>query len=535
MTYDHRMDEPGSLELPLDPSFGTQRGGDGFTAAWLELEHGVRGWWTTELYLDAQSTRQECALLSGVRWEDRCRSRLKELAANSVLYVELEDIDAADTTLRNVIGHDVEADRATANAPARLEGERELETALILPSWVGSWNLAESLIAARNPARELWESGYAGGASRPLADVATGGSSSRTSSRSRGARARIRAVFGEVAAMRVPETMQAMVFERPGQALSRRALPVPRPGRGELLLAVRACGVCRTDLHLVDGDLPEPSVPVVPGHEIVASVAALGEGAAAFAIGDRVGVPWLAWTCGECRYCRSGRENLCERALFTGYTRDGGYAEFTLADQRACYRLPAGLDDAHAAPLLCAGAIGYRSYRMAGEGVERLGIYGFGAAAHILAQLAVAKGQRVYAFTRAGDAAAQAFARSLGAVWAGDSTASPPEPLDAAIIFAPVGGLVPAALRAVDKGGVVVCGGIHMSDVPAFPYSILWEERVLRSVANLTRADGEELLALAPRVGVKTEVELFPLDAANDALDALRHGRLRGAAVLQIG
>ncbi len=334
--------------------------------------------------------------------------------------------------------------------------------------------------------------------------------------------------------MAVPGTMRAMVFEGERQPLRLREVATPSPGRGELLLRVGACGVCRTDLHLVDGELPDPKLPVVPGHEIVATVAGLGEGVTGFEVGERVGVPWLGWTCGACRYCRAGRENLCERAVFTGYTRDGGYAELTVADQRACYRLPAGPDDAHAAPLLCAGLIGYRAYRMIGEGVERLGLYGFGAAAHILVQIAVHQGKRVYAFTRSGDTATQAFARALGATWAGDSAVQPPEPLDAAIIFAPVGALVPAALRAVDKGGTVVCGGIHMSDIPAFPYSILWGERVVRSVANLTRADGEELLAVASRVPVRTEVQLFPLEAANEALDALRRGELRGAAVLQV-
>jgi propanol-preferring alcohol dehydrogenase len=334
--------------------------------------------------------------------------------------------------------------------------------------------------------------------------------------------------------MDVPTTMRAMVFEKAHQPLRSREIPVPQPGPGELLLKVHACGVCRTDLHIVDGELAHPKLPLVPGHEIVATVVATGKGASDFSVGDRVGVPWLGWTCGSCRYCRAGRENLCERALFTGYTRDGGYAQFTVADQRACFRLAAEPDDAHAAPLLCAGLIGYRSYRMIGEGVERLGIYGFGAAAHILVQIAVHQGKRVYAFTRPGDEAGQDFARRLGAAWAGDSTAQPPEPLDAAIIFAPVGALVPAALRAVDRGGTVVCGGIHMSDIPAFPYSILWEERVVRSVANLTRADGEELLAIAPQVPVRTEVQPFPLEAANEALEALRRGELHGAAVLQV-
>jgi len=334
--------------------------------------------------------------------------------------------------------------------------------------------------------------------------------------------------------MRVPARMTAMVCEAPGAPLVRRDLDVPRPGAGEVLLAVLACGVCRTDLHLVDGELPDPRLPVVPGHEIVATVAAAGPGVAGLAVGQRVGVPWLGWTCGACRYCRSGRENLCERARFTGYTRDGGYAEFAVADSRFCFALPGGLDAVHAAPLLCAGLIGYRSYRMAGEGVERLGLYGFGAAAHILCQIAAREGKRVFAFTRAGDEAGQAFALRLGAAWAGDSTQAPPEALDAAIIFAPVGALVPAALRAVAPGGTVVCGGIHMSEIPAFPYAILWQERTLRSVANLTRADGEELLERAASLGVRTEVQAFPLAAANEALAALRSGALRGAAVLEV-
>jgi propanol-preferring alcohol dehydrogenase len=334
--------------------------------------------------------------------------------------------------------------------------------------------------------------------------------------------------------MAVPETMIAMVCEAAGAPLVEREMAVPRPGAGELLVAVRACGVCRTDLHLVDGELPNPKLPVVPGHEVVGRIAAVGAGVEGFEVGARVGIPWLGWTCGECRFCRSGRENLCERALFTGYTRDGGYAQFLLADPRYCFPLPEGVDDAHAAPLLCAGLIGYRAYRMIGEGGERLGIYGFGAAAHVLAQIAVYQGKRVYAFTRAGDASAQEFARRLGAAWAGDSTAPPPEPLDAAIIFAPVGALVPAALAAVAPGGVVVCGGIHMSEIPAFPYALLWEERVVRSVANLTRADGVELLALAAEVPVRTEVQRFPLAEANGALAALRRGELQGAAVLEI-
>jgi len=310
-----------------------------------------------------------------------------------------------------------------------------------------------------------------------------------------------------------------------------RERSVPQPGPGEILVAVSACGVCRTDLHVVDGELPHPKLPIVPGHEIVGRVVALGGGVAGFAIGQRVGIPWLGATCGVCPYCRADRENLCDAPLFTGYTHDGGYATHAVADARYCFALPDGFNDAAAAPLLCAGLIGWRSYRMAGEGAA-LGIYGFGAAAHILAQVAVWQGRRVHAFTRAGDAAAQAFARSLGAVWAGGSDERPPEPLDAAIIFAPVGALVPAALRAVKKGGRVVCGGIHMSDIPAFPYAILWEERQVVSVANLTRVDAREFLAIAPRCGLRIEVVRYPLEHANAALADLRSGRLQGAAVL---
>jgi propanol-preferring alcohol dehydrogenase len=282
----------------------------------------------------------------------------------------------------------------------------------------------------------------------------------------------------------------------------------------------------------VDGELPNPKLPIIPGHEIVGSIVQVGKNVESFQIGDRIGIPWLGHTCGCCLYCRTGKENLCDEPLFTGYTLDGGYAEYAVADRRYCFALPESYDDASVAPLLCAGLIGYRSYRMAGEGVERLGIYGFGGAAHIVAQIAVYQGKRVFAFTRPGDTNARNFALSLGAVWAGDSTAMPPEPLDAAIIFAPIGSLVPAALRATAKGGTVVCGGIHMSDIPSFPYQILWEERVLRSVANLTREDGVDLLALAPKVPVKTEVEAFPLLQANEALSRLRDGNLQGAAVL---
>ncbi len=326
--------------------------------------------------------------------------------------------------------------------------------------------------------------------------------------------------------------MRAMLLDAPGRPLRSADVPRPEPGPGQVLVAVEACGVCRTDLHVAHGELPDPKVPLVLGHEIVGTVAAVGAGADA-AVGDRIGVPWLGWTCGACRYCRTGRENLCDRARFTGYQLDGGYAEYTVADARYAFPLPPAYPDAAAAPLLCAGLIGYRSLVAAGDG-ERLGLYGFGAAAHIVAQVARYQGRRVFAFTRAGDVTAQAFARELGAVWAGDSDATPPEPLDAAILFAPVGALVPAALRAVVKGGTVVCAGIHMSDIPSFPYELLWGERVVRSVANLTRRDGEEFLALAPAVPVRTAVEPFPLEQANQALERLRAGAVRGAAVLVV-
>jgi propanol-preferring alcohol dehydrogenase len=298
-----------------------------------------------------------------------------------------------------------------------------------------------------------------------------------------------------------------------------------------LLIKVRACGVCRTDLHVVDGDLPQGKMPVVPGHEIVGTVVEKGAGVERFALGERVGVPWLGYTCGSCRYCAAGRENLCDEARFTGYHLDGGYAEYTVADARYCFAIPKEFDDAAAAPLLCAGLIGYRSLVLAGD-AKRLGIYGFGAAAHIVAQVARHQGRRLFAFSRPGDTAAQRFARELGAEWAGDSTSTPPEPLDAAILFAPVGSLVPAALRATAKGGTVVCAGIHMSEIPAFPYDLLWGERTVRSVANLTRRDGEEFLALAPRVPVTTTTEVLKLDQANEALARLREGRVTGAAVL---
>ncbi len=325
--------------------------------------------------------------------------------------------------------------------------------------------------------------------------------------------------------------MRAMVLEATGAPLVARDLPAPAPGPGEIRVAVAACGVCRTDLHVADGELRDAKLPLVLGHEIVGRVDAIGRGVTRFREGDRVGVPWLAWTCGACRFCRAGRENLCERAAFTGYHRDGGYAERAVADARYAFPIPDGYPDAEAAPLLCAGLIGYRSWAPVRD-APRLGLYGFGAAAHIVAQLARHAGQRVFAFTRGGDAAAQAFARGLGAEWAGGSEDAPPEPLDAAILFAPVGALVPAALRAVAPGATVVCGGIHMSDVPSFPYALLWGERTVRSIANLTRADGEAFLALAPRVPVRTEVVRYPLARANEALGDLRAGRLRGAAVL---
>jgi propanol-preferring alcohol dehydrogenase len=325
--------------------------------------------------------------------------------------------------------------------------------------------------------------------------------------------------------------MKAMQLDAPRTALKLVDLPTPRPGRGQLLIKVRACGVCRTDLHVVDGELARGRLPIVPGHEVVGTVVEKGAGVERFATGQRVGVPWLGWTCGKCAYCAGGRENLCDGARFTGYHLDGGYAEYTVADARFCFALPGEYDDAAAAPLLCAGLIGHRSLVAAGD-APRLGIYGFGAAAHIVAQVARHQGRRIFAFTRPGDAAGQAFARELGAEWAGDSGARPPEELDAAIIFAPVGALVTDALRATAKGGTVVCAGIHMSDIPAFPYEILWGERVVRSVANLTRRDGEAFLALAPRVPVKTSVEVLKLGAANEALARLREGRITGAAVL---
>jgi len=327
-------------------------------------------------------------------------------------------------------------------------------------------------------------------------------------------------------------TMRAMVLEEPGRPLVRKAVPLPEPGPDQVLVRVHACGVCRTDLHVVDGELPHPKLPLIPGHEIVGTIAKTGSPAISFRVGDRIGVPWLGHTCGHCRPCQSGHENLCDNPLFTGYTVDGGYADYTVADHRYCFPLPAPYSDAEAAPLLCAGLIGYRSYRMMGTDVRHLGIYGFGAAAHIIAQVAVRQGKQVYAFIRPGDTEGESFARKCGAAWVGDSTSRPPLDLDGAIIFAPVGPLVIEALRSTAKGGTVVCAGIHMSDIPSFPYRLLWEERVIRSVANLTRQDGDQFLSLAPDVPVRTEVEIFPLDEANEALARLRSGQIRGAAVL---
>lgn len=326
--------------------------------------------------------------------------------------------------------------------------------------------------------------------------------------------------------------MRAMVLERAGRPLVAANVPPPVAGPGDVLLEVAACGVCRTDLHIVDGELSSPKLPLVLGHEVVGRVVDMGPGVTWFRPGDRVGVPWLGWTCGTCTYCRDGRENLCAEARFTGYQRDGGYAQFAAADARFCFPVPEVYSDREAAPLLCAGLIGHRALVAAGD-AARLGLYGFGAAAHIVIQVARHQGRRVFAFTRPGDAQAQAFARERGAAWAGGSDQTPPEPLDAAIIFAPVGALVPAALQAVVRGGVVVCAGIHMSEIPAFPYELLWGERVLRSVANLTRQDARDFLALAPTVPVRAETQPYRLDRANEALADLRHGRIRGAAVLE--
>ncbi len=322
-----------------------------------------------------------------------------------------------------------------------------------------------------------------------------------------------------------------MVLDQPRAPLREADVPEPTPEPGQLVARVLACGVCRTDLHVVDGELPDPKLPLILGHQVVGEVVATGDGVDRFSPGDRIGIPWLGWACGECRYCREGRENLCERALFTGYQLDGGYAELAAADARFCLPMPSDFDPLHAAPLLCAGLIGYRALRMTGE-AERLGLYGFGASAHIVCQVARHQGRRVFALTRGGDDETQAFARELGAEWAGGSLDGPPEELDAAIIFAPVGELVPAALRALARGGTVVCAGIHMSDIPSFPYEILWGERSVRSVANLTRRDGEEFMAIAPQVPVRTQATPYPLRDANHALDDLRAGRVRGAAVL---
>jgi alcohol dehydrogenase, propanol-preferring len=327
--------------------------------------------------------------------------------------------------------------------------------------------------------------------------------------------------------------MRAMVLERQREPLRLAELPDPEPGPGQVLISVAACGVCRTDLHIVDGELSEPRLPLVLGHQIVGTVAGAGEGAERFASGDRVGVPWLGWACGECRYCASGRENLCDRARFTGYDVDGGYAELAVADERFCFSLPSSMSDEETAPLLCAGLIGYRALRLVGD-AERVGFYGFGASAHILCQVAVHQGLRVFVFTREGDEEGQAFARSLGAEWAGASGEAPPEELDGAIVFAPVGPLMIEALRVSAKGARIISAGIHMSDIPAFPYEILWGERTLGSVANLTRRDGEELLELAPQVPVRTKVEVHPLEAANEAIASIRSGSLKGAAALRI-
>jgi alcohol dehydrogenase, propanol-preferring len=328
------------------------------------------------------------------------------------------------------------------------------------------------------------------------------------------------------------QTMRAMLLDTPHTPLHLAELSIPTPGTGQVLLKVHACGVCHTDLHILDGELTEPKLPLVLGHQIVGTVVGTGPDTQRFQAGERVGVPWLGSTDGTCRYCQRGQENLCDAPTFTGYTIDGGFAEYTVADERFCFPLPSGYSDLEVAPLLCAGLIGYRTYRLAGEHVETLGIYGFGAAAHIIAQVAKYEGRQIFAFTRPGDTAAQAFALRVGADWTGDSTQSPPEKLDAALIFAPVGPLVTAALKATHKGGVVVCGGIHMSDIPAFPYRDLWEERIIRSVANLTRKDGEEFLALAPQVPVKTDVTVFPLEQAGQALERLRDGSFTGAAVV---
>ncbi len=334
--------------------------------------------------------------------------------------------------------------------------------------------------------------------------------------------------------MDLPNKMRAMLLEAQRQPLKLADVPVPKPAADQVQVKVQACGVCRTDLHVLDGDLSEPKLPLILGHQIVGTVVGLGQEVHRFSLGQRIGVPWLGYTDGTCRYCRRGQENLCDHPEFTGYTLDGGYAEYAVADQRYCFPLPESYSDLAAAPLLCAGLVGYRTYRLAGEHVERLGIYGFGAAGHIIAQVAAYQGKQVYAFTRPGDRATQAFARRLGAYWAGGSDEMPPDELDAALVLAPVGALMVTALKAVAKGGVVVSGGIHMTDIPSFPYHLLWEERSIRSVANLTRQDGEEFLEIAPQVPVKTEVTPYRLEDANQALDDLRSGKLDGAAVLTI-
>jgi alcohol dehydrogenase, propanol-preferring len=332
--------------------------------------------------------------------------------------------------------------------------------------------------------------------------------------------------------MEIPATMLAMVLETSGQSLVMKTLAVPAPAEDQVLVKIIACGVCRTDLHIIDGELTSPKLPLVPGHEIVARVVKTGKAKSRVKTGEIIGIPWLGYTCGECKYCRKGRENLCEKALFTGYTIDGGYAEYAVADERFCFPLPEQYANASGSPLLCAGLVGYRSYKMTGDHVKNLGIYGFGAAAHILIQLAIYQDKRIFAFTREGDVEAQKFAMELGAVWAGDASQLPKEKMDAAVIFAPAGNLVPKALSDTDKGGIVVCGGIHMSDIPSFPYSLLWEERVLCSVANLTRRDGEDFFKLASRVSIHTQIKTYPLHGANDALNDLRCGKVHGAAVL---
>jgi propanol-preferring alcohol dehydrogenase len=334
--------------------------------------------------------------------------------------------------------------------------------------------------------------------------------------------------------MNIPKVMRSMLLETQRQPLKLAEVPVPEPMEGQVLLQVHTCGVCRTDLHVVDGDLTEPKLPLILGHQIVGIAVGLGTGVDRFTLGQRIGVPWLGFTDGTCRYCLRGQENLCDHPEFTGYTLDGGFAEYAVADQRYCFALPETYSDIEVAPLLCAGLIGYRTYRLAGEHIDRLGIYGFGAAGHIIAQVAAHQGKRVFAFTRPGDVETQSFARHLGVYWAGGSDETPPEELDAALVLAPVGALMVTALKAVTKGGVVVSGGIHMTDIPSFPYHLLWEERIIRSVANLTRQDGEEFLRIAPQVPVKTVVSPYPLENANQALDDLRSGKLDGAAVLTI-